>query len=429
MDHDEREARDSSEPDRPDDPAEASLSDETPRPPAEEPSGEPEAPATDETSAEPAAEEPAASEIESWPSQDAPSAGEPAPPPAEPARAWPTEPPEAGEAEDGTWPTSAPERSDEAEVPVAEPEWPPDEAAAAAAAGAAAAEPAVDVGPPPEEAEAYPAAEAASVAAAGAAAHGVPDAQAAVGESTQCPRCGTENPPGLAFCRNCGQRLVAAGVSTTLERPGTPEGTMACPRCGTHNRAGVAFCQNCGANLRGTAPGYVPPAVAGAAAGETAAVERRGAVLGPVVLLIGLVGLVTGYLLPFAYGDDSLYDRAFGPGGYGIAFWNAYPSDSSLADTIYFGLAAPVPILAVLLGILAVAGFMRARPGTLQVPGLVIALAWSVGLIVMFLIVEVIGGWSGGLVDVLRQLTPGGIILFLASLIVMIGTLTRFGRS
>ncbi len=199
---------------------------------------------------------------------------------------------------------------------------------------------------------------------------------------------------------------------------------MACPRCGTHNRAGVAFCQNCGANLRGTAPGYVPPAVAGAAAAETAAVERRGAVLGPVVLLIGLVGLVTGYLLPFAYGDDSLYDRAFGPGGYGIAFWNAYPSDSSLADTIYFGLAAPVPILAVLLAILAVAGFMRARPGTLQVPGLVIALAWSVGLIVMFLIVEVIGGWSGGLVDVLRQLTPGGIILFLASLIVMIGTLT-----
>ena len=459
MDHDEREARDSSEPDRPDDPAEASMSDETPRPPAEEPSAEPEAPATD-ASAEPAADEPAASEIESWPSQDAPSAGEPAPPPAEPARAWPTEPPEAGEAEEGTWPTSAPERSDEAEAPAAEPEWPPDEAAAAAAAGAAAAtpaeveaatptddsdwpaagaaagatavaaeEPAVEVGPPPEEAEAYPAAEAASVAAAGAAAHGVPDAEAAVGESTQCPRCGTENPPGLAFCRNCGQRLVAAGVSTTLERPGTPEGTMACPRCGTHNRAGVAFCQNCGANLRGTAPGYVPPAVAGAAAGETAAVERRGAVLGPVVLLIGLVGLVTGYLLPFAYGDDSLYDRAFGPGGYGIAFWNAYPSDSSLADTIYFGLAAPVPILAVLLGILAVAGFMRARPGTLQVPGLVIALAWSVGLIVMFLIVEVIGGWSGGLVDVLRQLTPGGIILFLASLIVMIGTLTRFGRS
>ena len=142
-----------------------------------------------------------------------------------------------------------------------------------------------------------------------------------------------------------------------------------------------------------------------------------------------MVGLITGYFLPFAYGGDSLYDRAFGQGGYGIAFWNAYPSDSSLADTIYFGLAAPVPILAVLLAVLAVAGFMRARPGTLQVPGLVVALAWSVGLIVLFLVVEVIGSWSGDIVDVLRQLNPGGIILFLASLIVMIGTLTRFGRS
>jgi hypothetical protein len=472
MDNDERDAPDAPDPERPDDPAGESVSDETPRPAAEEPAGDPGAPAPAETpeepapaepdasaASEPAVDEPAAADIESWPSQDAAPAGEPVPPAAEESPAWPTEAPEAGEAEEGTWPTSAPERSDEVEAATPEPEWPPEETAAAAGAGAAAAipaeveaetptddsawpvagaaagaaaagtAPAADVVPPPEEAEAYPAADVAAVAAAGAAAHGVPDAEAAVGESTQCPRCGTENPPGLAFCRNCGQRLVAAGVATTVERPGTPEGSVACPRCGTHNRAGVAFCQNCGANLRGTAPGYVPPAVAGEAARQTATVERRGAVLGPVVLLIGMVGLITGYLLPFAYGDDSLYDRAFGQGGYGIAFWNAYPSDGSLADTIYFGLAAPVPILAVLLAILAIAGFMRARPGTLQVPGLVIALAWSVGLIVLFLVVEVIGGWSGDIVEVLRQLKPGGIILFLASLIVLIGTLTRFGRS
>ena len=262
-----------------------------------------------------------------------------------------------------------------------------------------------------------------------ASAQTVPDAEAATGESTQCPRCGTENRPGLAFCRNCGQRLVAAGVAATVERPGTPEGTMACPRCGTHNRTGVAFCQNCGANMRGTAPGYVPPAVAEGAAQEQTAVGAGGAVLGPVVLIIGLIGLITGYLLPFAYGDDSLFDRAFSSGGYGIAFWSAYPSDASLADTLYFGLAAPVPIFAALLAILAVAGFIKARPGSLQVPGLVIALVWSVGLIVLFLVVEVFGNWSGDLVGVLRLLTPGGIILFLASLIVLIGTLTRFGRS
>src|SRR5207253_6736827 len=118
-----------------------------------------------------------------------------------------------------------------------------------------------NAGPPPE-AEAYPASPApdAEPDAASAAAHTVPATQ--VGESTQCPRCGTENRPGIAFCRNCGQRLVAAGVAATLERPGAPQGTQTCPRCGTVNRAGVAFCQNCGANLRATAqpaPGYVPP--------------------------------------------------------------------------------------------------------------------------------------------------------------------------
>src|SRR5687767_15549084 len=171
--------------------------------------------------------------------------------------------------------------------------------------------------PPPSEVEAYPAApdaDVAPIAAAAsttAAAHVVPETKSATGESTQCPRCGTENRPGLAFCRNCGQRLVAAGVATTIERPAAGEGTMACPRCGTHNRAGVAFCQNCGANLRGTAAGYVPPAVAaGAAAAESVEARRGGAILGPVVLLIGLVGVATGYVLPFLYGSGSLFDRA-----------------------------------------------------------------------------------------------------------------------
>ena len=316
----------------------------------------------------------------------------------------------------------------EVEADTDESAWP----AAGAAAGATAAAgdvPTAETEPPPGEAEAYPAAAAGSAAAAGAAAQGVPDAEAATGESTQCPRCGTENRPGLAFCRSCGQRLVAAGMATTVERPGTPEGTMACPRCGTHNRSGVAFCQNCGANLRGTAPGYVPPAVAAAAAPERAVEQTGGAVLGPVVLIIGLVGLIVGYLLPFAYGDDSLFERAFGAGGYGIAFWSAYPSDAGLADTLYYGLAAPVPIFAALLAVLAAAGFIRARPGTLQMAGLVIALVWSVGLIVLFLVVEVFGNWGGDIVGLLRELTPGGIILFLASLIVLIGTLTRFGRS
>ena len=366
------------------------------------------------------------SEIESWPSQDATRSAElteGTAAAATDAPAWPTEPPAAGSADPDAWPTAPPERGDE---PILEPEWsePVD-----ADAGAPES--------PPSEVEAYPAAaspegvEGAAIgAAAVTAAHSVPAGEGATGESTQCPRCGTENRPGLAFCRNCGQRLVAAGVATTVERPGAAEGTMACPRCGTHNRAGVAFCQNCGANLRGTAAGYVPPAVAGEAPAEQAEVSRGGAVLGPVVLLIGLVGIVTGYLLPFLYGTGSLFERASGPDGYGIAFWSAYPDvGAPLADQAYFGLTGPIPLLGVLLLVLAVAGFVRARPGMLQSIGLVIALLWSVGLIVLFLVVEVLGNWEGDLVGLLRVLTPAGIIFFLSSLIILIGTLTRFGRS
>ncbi len=37
-----------------------------------------------------------------------------------------------------------------------------------------------------------------------------------------CPKCGSENPDGAAFCEKCGQRLTAG--------PGTPGGPMAAPR-------------------------------------------------------------------------------------------------------------------------------------------------------------------------------------------------------
>lgn len=316
---------------------------------------------------------------------------------------------------------AAPEARGEPESPADAEAWPASEAWPAEEP-----RPDVEPAPPPPDVEAYasppptPATEAMP-------AHSVPATEP--GESTQCPRCGTENRPGVAFCRNCGQRLVAAGAPTTVERPAAPEGTQVCPRCGTHNRAGVAFCQNCGANLRGTAPGYVPPAVATPEEAAPVA-ERRGAILGPVVLLIGLVGIITAYLLPFAYGSGSLLDRAMGGDGYGIAFWNGYPDVAgTLADQAYFGFAAASPILALLLLGLAIAGFMRARPGLLQAVGLAIALLWAVGLVVLFLVVEVFGNLGGDLVSMLRVLTPAGIIFFLAGLIVLIGSLTRFARS
>lgn len=387
-----------------------------------------------------AAEEPqvSAADIESWPSQDVASAPYPTEPPAADSgavEAWPTEPPVAGSASPDAWPTQPPEMGGEP-ILAPEPSAPPTgevEAYPAPAGWSPTTEPEVDEPAPAatSEQESEPEPEPPEMTADGpepdAAEATVPGG--ATAESTLCPRCGTENQAGLSFCRSCGQRLVAAGVATTVERPAAPEGTMACPRCGTHNRAGVAFCQNCGANLRGASAGYVPPAVAGEVGGAVAApAARAGAVLGPVVLLIGIIGIVTAYLLPFAYGTGSLYDRALGADGYGVSFWNAYP-DGGLADQAYFGLAAAAPILGVILAVLAIAGLVRARPGVVQLVGLVIALLWSVGLIVLFVMVELAGNWDGDLVGLLRLLTPAGIIFLLASLIVLIGTLTRFGRS
>jgi Double zinc ribbon len=349
------------------------------------------------------------------------------------------EPPvdEADEFETASWPSqdtavdrSAADSTDDAagETPEAQPA---EEAEQAEASEQAEPFRAVDTrlepGPPPPEVEAYGAATAGEAPA--MAAHSVPATEP--GESTQCPRCGTENRPGIAFCSNCGQRLVAAGAPTTVARPAAPEGTQACPRCGTHNRAGVAFCQNCGANLRPAEPGYVPPGVAPPVAAAAAAEDESAghALLGPIVLLVGAVGIATAWLLPFATGTSSLFDRAFGdPTGYGIGFWTAYEGISGLASQAYFGFAAPAPILVLLLLALAIVGVIRARPGGLQMIGLVVALVWAVGLLALFVVVEVLGGPGTDILGVLAGLSPGGIIFALASLIVMIGAFTRLGR-
>src|SRR6266849_6769697 len=47
-----------------------------------------------------------------------------------------------------------------------------------------------------------------------------------------CPRCGTENPPGAKFCRGCGVRLDAI-----------------CPACTHPNLPGSRFCNECGHQL------------------------------------------------------------------------------------------------------------------------------------------------------------------------------------
>jgi hypothetical protein len=251
-------------------------------------------------------------------------------------------------------------------------------------------------------------------------AHAVPATP--LGEGTRCPRCGTDNRPGIAFCASCGQRLMAPGAPASVERPAPPEGTQACPRCGTHNRAGVAFCQNCGANLRPADPGVLE-----ARAAREAAPGR--AILGPLVLLIGAAGMLTAWLLPFPFGGASLWDRSFGaPGGYGIAFWRGYPT-GPLTDAAYFGLAAPIPILLLLLVVLSVSGFLRPAPGSVQRAGLALAIAWGLALAVLFLVVELLGEPGRDLVQILRALSPAGIIFLLAGLIVLIGSVTRLWRA
>jgi hypothetical protein len=384
----------------------------------------------DEPSQQPPADEADEFETAPWPAQDTPpAAGEPAAADAAGERGDAGEPP----AQD-RWTDEASRREEpppRAEEPL--PESEPSVAGQVEARAQMADEPAVDEtqsSPPPPEVEAYAAPVPAPAASSAVPAHSVPATEP--GESTQCPRCGTENRPGIAFCRNCGQRLVAAGAPTTVARPAAPEGTQACPRCGTHNRAGVAFCQNCGANLAAAAPeapGYVPPAADADAAAAAKEAPSRHAVLGPIVLLVGAVGIATGWLLPFAIGSVSLFDRAFGDAsGYGVAFWTAYNDISGLAAQAYFGFAAPAPILIALLVALAVGGAVRAPAGRLQLVGLVIALLWAIGLLVLFVVVEVFGGSGDDVLRILAALSPAGIIFALASLIVMIGVLTRFGR-
>jgi len=83
----------------------------------------------------------------------------------------------------------------------------------------------------------------------------------------------------------------------------------------------------------------------------------------------------------------------------------------------------------VLLVVLAIAGFLRATPGGLQVIGLLVAALWAIGLIAMFLMLEIASNWSSDIVSVLRLISPAGIIFLLAGLIVLIGCATRFARS
>ena len=248
-------------------------------------------------------------------------------------------------------------------------------------------------------------------------------------DASICRRCGTANLPGVSFCATCGQRLVAADEAT-MARPGSGSESAPCPRCGAINRSGSAFCSECGFNIR---PAVAPAAGSLAADGSapppdpvaSAAPRAVRAWLGPIVLAIAAVGLATAWFLPFSLADGSLADQALGPGGYGIAFWSAYPADAGLLQTVYFGVAAPLPVVVGLLPILAVVGMLRGAPGRPQRIGLGIALAWCAALAVLFVLVEIGSGLGDDLIGLLRGLSPAGLIGFLSGIIGAIGSVTR----
>jgi double zinc ribbon protein len=249
-----------------------------------------------------------------------------------------------------------------------------------------------------------------------------------VTEVQVCRRCGTENRPGVSFCENCGQRLVAA-EDATLARPATTAEGGPCPRCGATNRSGSAFCSECGFNIRpAVAAAGAPLAASPTATPPSAPVlasRPARAWLGPLVLVVAAVGMATAWVLPFAVGAGSLAEQALGPDGYGLAFWTAYPDDAGLLEAAYFGLAAPLPILVALMLLLAAVGVVRAVPGRVQRVGLGIVLAWCAAFAILFVVVEIGSALGGDLIGLLRSLSPAGLIGSLSGVIGAIGSVTR----
>lgn len=93
-----------------------------------------------------------------------------------------------------------------------------------------------------------------------------------------CSRCGRDNPDGLKFCQDCGNRLNApapasaarplapplhfVAVDAAAQVPAVALGALEkhCVRCGTANPSSGRFCANCGAPLPGDAPAAMPAA-------------------------------------------------------------------------------------------------------------------------------------------------------------------------
>lgn len=59
-----------------------------------------------------------------------------------------------------------------------------------------------------------------------------------------CPHCGHANPPGNAFCSQCGAPLQVSRPAVTVQSQ-----HLICPACNHQNAPGKKFCTQCGAPL------------------------------------------------------------------------------------------------------------------------------------------------------------------------------------
>lgn len=103
----------------------------------------------------------------------------------------------------------------------------------------------------------------------------------------RCASCGSENPAGVTFCKECGARLVRV-----------------CAACGEEAAANAKFCSACGATLSATPPvptpaltapiDYTPPYLAERIRAAQAEMEARGTAHGERKTVTALFADVAG---------------------------------------------------------------------------------------------------------------------------------------
>lgn len=133
-----------------------------------------------------------------------------------------------------------------------------------------------------------------------------------------CPHCETANPPGAAFCGNCGRSMAGRATEPIGPESGLIR-QLICPACETANAPDAIFCGNCGYAFAATIP---PPA-------------SRRQFLWLLVALAGAVFVCTATVALLLTREDRLPDIVAG-------FFAAKPTAPSLNPSSESGDTEPV---------------------------------------------------------------------------------------